>query len=514
MPRGRAFQVNAKHTRIFAERKAQIEARLDPAYQPFTSRPVLGRASTRFEVSRRVHAVGCGGLASVHAIVSSIGLAESINRSLTVFKMPRPYFESDHVLNLAYNLLAGGRSIEDLENLRNDEGYLDLLGAQRIPDPTTAGDFCRRFGPEQIEALQEAINDGRVEVWKRQRKVSKAVATIDADGTIAPTLGVCKEGADFSYKGEYGYAPLVVSLAQTGEVLYVRNRSGNRPSHDGCIPYLDRAIALVRRGGFQSVRLRGDTDFSLTTHFDRWTNDGVEFVFGMDAHPGLVELAETLPEAVWKPMKRRPKCPRPKTKRRTRPANVKAERVKARRFKTLRLDHEHVTEIEYTPRKAKRTYRLVLLRKNISVEQGEDRLFDEIRYFFYITNLPASRLATRKVVQESNARCNQENVIEQLKNGVGAMRMPTNTLESNWTYMVIACLAWNLKAWYGLLHPDTRVGRAILKMKFSTFVAKLMQVVCQVLNQARRIVLRILNTSRWAQAAMALHDHARRRCWG
>ena len=193
---------------------------------------------------------------------------------------------------------------------------------------------------------------------------------------------------------------------------------------------------------------------------------------------------------------------------------MKDELVKARGYKRLRLNFEHVTEVEYTPAKAKGTYRLIILRKNISVEQGEDCLFDEIRYFFYITNIPAFDLPTRKVVQEANARCNQENLIEQLKNGVGAMRMPTNTLESNWTYMVIACLAWNLKAWSGLLHPDVRVGRAILRMKFSTFVAKLMHVVCQVLRQARGVVLRVLNTSRWARAAMELHDHARRRCWG
>jgi len=90
----------------------------------------------------------------------------------------------------------------------------------------------------------------------------------------------------------------------------------------------------------------------------------------------------------------------------------------------------------------------------------------------------------RKVVHEANARCNQENLIEQLKNGVGAMRMPTNTLESNWTYMVIACLAWNLNARFGLRHPDAQVGRAILRMKFSTFVTQLMHVLCQVLKQA------------------------------
>jgi hypothetical protein len=505
--------VNAEDNRILEERKAEIEARLDPSYQPQSTRPVIGGASTRFEVSGRVQAIHCGGLASIHAMVGSIDLAAAIDARVSVFKRHWPYLESDHVLNLSYNLLAGGRCIEDLEHLRNDPAYLDMLGAQRIPDPTTAGDFCRRLGVHQIEALQDAINDVRLTIWKWQRKVSKTRATIDLDGTIAPTWGECKEGADFSYKGDYGYAPLIVSLAETGEVLYVRNRPGNRPSHDGCIPYIDRGVDLVRRGGFQSVRLRGDTDFSLTAHFDRWTEDNVEFVFGMDAHRSLVARADALAESCWIPLKRPRKHPLPKTGPRTRPENVKDKVVKARGFKRLRLTCEHVTEVEYTPKKAKGTYRLVILRKNISVEQGDDRLFDEIRYFFYITNIPATTLPMRKVVQEANARCNQENLIEQLKNGVGAMRMPTNTLESNWTYMVIACLAWNLKAWFGLRHPKASVGRAILRMKFSTFIAELMHVVCQVLTQARGVVLRILNTSRWARAVMELHDHARRRCW-
>jgi len=505
--------VKEKDNRILEERKAAIEARLDPEYQPQSERPVLGRTTTRFEVSGRVQAVASGGLAAIHSMVRSIGLVDAIDLRVSVFKRHWPYFESDHVLNLAYNLMAGGRCIEDLELLRNDPGYLDMLGAQRIPDPTTAGDFCRRFGDLQIEALQDAINDVRLKIWKRQRKVSKTRATIDLDGTIAPTCGECKEGADFSYKGDYGYAPLIVSLAETGEVLYVHNRSGNRPSHEGCIPYIDRSVDLVRRGGFKNVRLRGDTDFSLTANFDRWTENNVEFVFGMDAHRSLVSYADALGEVCWIPLKRPRKRPRPKTRPRRRPENVKDKVVKARGFKKFRLACEHVTEVEYTPTKAKRAYRLIILRKNISVEQGEDRLFDEIRYFFYITNIPAKSLPMRKVVQESNARCNQENLIEQLKNGVGAMRMPTNTLESNWTYMAIACLAWNLKAWFGLRHPNVSVGRAILRMKFPTFIAKLMLVVCQVLTQARGVVLRILNTSRWARALMELHDHTRRRCW-
>ena len=505
--------MNENHRRILQERKSEIQERLDPNYQPFTYSPVISGANTQYDISSRMKAVICGGLGAIHRMVQAIGLASAINTRLHLFKMTRPYFESDHVLNLAYNILAGGRCIDDLELLRNDPSYLDMLGAQRIPDPTTAGDFCRRFEVSDIEDLQDGINDVRVQIWKRQRKIPKTRATLDVDGTIASTYGECKQGADFSYKGIYGYAPAVITLAETNEVIFCLNRSGSRPSHEGCVPYMDRAIELVRCGGFKTVRIRGDTDFSLTTHFDRWTEDRVEFVFGMDANRSFVAKAESLDEDCWTPLKRRPKRPPPKTGKRRRPGNWKDAIIKVREFKSLRLHHEHVTEIEYTPTKAKGKYRLIIVRKNISVEQGENWLCDEIRYFFYVTNVPKYILPARKVVQEANARCNQENVIEQLKNGVSAMRMPVNTLNANWAYMVMTCLAWNLKAWAGLLHPDVSTGRAILCMEFRAFLNDMMHVVCQVLKEARTVVLRILNTSRWAGAVMELHDHVRRLRW-
>jgi hypothetical protein len=58
------------------------------------------------------------------------------------------------------------------------------------------------------------------------------MARIDMDGTLVTTGGACKAGIDINYKGEWGYHPLVVSLANTGEALSLVNRSGNRPSHD------------------------------------------------------------------------------------------------------------------------------------------------------------------------------------------------------------------------------------------------------------------------------------------
>ena len=199
----------------------------------------------------RTRAVGHAGIGAVHLLARKVGLIDALDRDLRLLKVHLPYHESDHVLNLAYNALCGGDCLQDLELLRNDEAYLDALGASRIPDPTTAGDFCRRFeSAGQVLTLMESINRVRVGVWKEQDRGFFERAVIDADGTIAPTGGQCKAGMDISYDGQWGYHPLIVSLANTKEPLYIFNRSGNRPSHEDAAQYLDRAIDLCRQAGF------------------------------------------------------------------------------------------------------------------------------------------------------------------------------------------------------------------------------------------------------------------------
>jgi hypothetical protein len=114
------------------------------------------------------------------------------------------------------------------------------LGARRLPDPTTSGDFTRRFEEADIASLMEITNTIRQRVWRQQPKGFLQEAFIDTDGTIAPTLGECKGGMSLSYKGIWGYAPLLVSLANTNEVLYLVNRPGNVASHEGCVPWINR----------------------------------------------------------------------------------------------------------------------------------------------------------------------------------------------------------------------------------------------------------------------------------
>ena len=345
--------------------------------------PTLGGSPIRYEMPERLTGIVQGGIGLMTQLVKYLGLAEAIDEHVDVLKRHQPYHESDHVLTMAYNIVVGGRCVEDLKTRRQDVGFLDALGAERIPDATTAGDFLRRFDEDSVLDLMEASNQARQRAWRSLPKASRKLALIDVDGTIVPTLGEKKEGADFSYKGTWGYGPLVTTMANTQEVLYVVNRSASRPSHDGAATWLDKTVALVLEGGFERARLRGDTDFSLTANFDRWSEAGVEFVFGIDAHQSFVQRAKALPVQRWRRLRRRKRSAVVESAPpRVLGRNFRDEKVLERGFKNYRLKEEHYAELPYKPSKSCRSYRMVVVRKRINVFQGQLQLEDEIRYHF------------------------------------------------------------------------------------------------------------------------------------
>jgi hypothetical protein len=289
--------------------------------------------------------------------------------------------------------------------------------------------------------------------------------------------------------------------------LSVLNRSGNRPSHEGAAEEVNRALRVCLEGGFRQVLLRGDTDFSQTKHLDRWSADPrVKFIFGLDQTAAKHVLADDLPASAWQPL-HRPARYEVKTQPRHKPARVKEQIVRERAFENKRLVSEEVAEMPYRPTACKNTYRLIVVRKNLSIEKGEQRLFDDYVYFYYLTNDQTSSPAT--IVFEANQRCNQENLNAQLKGGVRALTAPVDNLESNWAYMVMTALAWNLKAWFALW-PTAGLGRhierhqrekqTILGMEFKTFINAFLHVPCQIVNAGRRLIYRVLSWNPWQRS--------------
>jgi len=496
----RRAEQKRKRRQELQKRGRRIKRRLAVAGDSEDSgRPVMTMQRVSYEIGERTRAIAHGGIGAVHQLAVRSGLVERIDAGLHLLKLHRPYHESDHVLNIAYNALCGGERLEDIELRRNDEAFLDGLGAAAIPDPTTAGDFCRRFEQFHIDVLMDIINETRLEVWKRQGPAfTSSTARIDSDGTMVTTTGECKEGMAMSHKGEWGYQPLLVSLANTAEPLFIANRSGNRPSYEGAVRYMDKAIVLCRRAGFVDILLRGDTDFSRTTEFDRWDDEGVRFVFGYDAFKNLKAWANGMPPEVYRHLARRADKVFAEREQRARQPRVKEQIVREKGYRNIKLRSAEIAEFDYKPTACKRAYRMVVVRKNLSIEKGDQPLYDEVRYFFYVTN--DRKLTAEEVVREANQRCNQENLIAQLKNGVRALHAPVNTLNANWAYMVMTSLAWSLKAWMALWLPisprwaDKHQAErdAWLRMEFRTFRNAVIEMPTQILRTGRGLVYRLL----------------------
>ncbi len=479
--------------------KRRIQRRLDRTDLRGCSEPIMTACNLHYEIADRTRGIASGGIGLMHALARRLGLIDALDRRLELLKIHLPYHESDHVLALAYLPLCGGTCLQDLELLRHDEVLLDALGARRLPDPTTAGDFCRRFSPDGIQTLLDVINDTRLKVWADQPPTFFEQARLDMDGFLVETTGQCKRGMDIGYDGTWGYHACVLTLANTGEVLSIVNRPGNRPSHEGAATLVDQATAVCFRGGFRRVLPRGDTKFSQSEHLDRWDDDPrVRFIFGFEALANLKAIAEALPDRAWRPLQR-PARYEVKTAPRRRPDNVKEAVVVARQFENRRLRSEEVAEFNYRPTACRKTHRMVVVKKNISVEKGEKLLFDRVVYFFYITNEWVDE--AEEIVFSANDRCDQENVLAQLGGGVRALHAPVDNLESNWAFMVMTALAWNLKAWWALMLPELpgryqekrrAEKRWVLRLEFKTFVNAFVRLPCQIVRGGRKLIYRLL----------------------
>lgn len=474
----------------------------EPRPSRYSPKPVFTHPSIRIEIDERSNATPYGGLALYHTLVGQLGLPNDLRRELMLLKVPLPYWESDHVLTHVYNLLCGGTCIEDIANLQNSEAVKRMLGTDVIPDPTTAGDFLRRFKEGDLEGFQRAIDAARVRVWKKMPRELRERATIDLDSHVREMSGDCKQGADFSYTGKWSYHPLLAKLAETGECLRSVNRPGNKTSADGAEKMLRESLQLTR-GYFKERIWRGDTAFYECRLINLTEEEQAYFVVCVDAMPNVVGLAQKLPEAAWKPMKwDSEKKVIPKEKQRRKRINYRNLKAKEREYKNIEPQEQGVAEFEYQPTDCKKPYRMIVRRVKIRETKGQQLLFEGYRYYFMLTNL--WRGSAERIVRFGYKRSDIENDIEQMENGIEAMKMPTGELLANGAFLMMGQLAWNLKAWSALLllPKETRVW------EWKRFRYALIYIGAKVIRQGRRIVAKISHAHRYAEAMFRAMNRA------
>jgi hypothetical protein len=413
------------------------------------------------QVQERGEITPYGGLALAHDLVMRLGIDHDLNDSLLLLRLHLPYFESDHILTHVYNQYVGGFCIEDIAHLQHSDAVKHLTGACRIPDPTTAGDFLRRFDPSNLRAFQQVIDRAREKVWRQMPNDRKHVATIDMDSTIKEVYGECKQGADFSYTGKWSYHPLLLTLAETNELLRTLNRPGNLTSADGAADALQEVIPMVRRH-FAKVYVRGDSAFYQKDIIAQCVRNHVGFALVMDSCPRLIEMAENLPESAWKPFsahadQRNARAASKKTPRRKR-ERARRRKARERGYKTLATTGQWVAEFNYTISPGLEelgvigsTFRVVVKRQLVQTTEGQKRLYEDYVYRFIITSIPRCEMNATEVLCFAYGRCDQENIIEQAKNGIAALRMPTGELLANAAFLMAGQLAWCLRAWLSLL---------------------------------------------------------------
>jgi hypothetical protein len=436
-----------------------------------------------------------GGLSLAARLVSRVRLPQAIDGALSLLRAHRPFTEADHVLTHAYNLYIGGTCIEDIAHLQTSEPVRRLLGAGRIPDPTTAGDFLRRFGAEDLRALDTAIDEAQVRAWKLAHgKRKRAVALVDMDSHVHAVYGHQKEGTDFTYKGTFGYHPLAITLAGTQECLRLVNRPGNVTSADGAAGLLHDVFPMLKKH-FQRVVVRGDSAFARQEIYEACEAHGQDFAIVSPAHRNFDEIAESLPEKSWKRFRADSGCRARRTPtRRKRGRNVRRRTARARGKRDLKLERQWLAEVEYRPARSQRSYRLVIRRQRIE-ESNQGELFETWRYRFVISNM-SKRHSAEDVVKLTYQRCDQENIIEQLQNGVAAMAMPTGGFLANGAYLICARVAHNLKSWLAQI----ALPKESVRWEWKRFRQSFVIIAARVVRHAGGVMVRIARSHRFADA--------------
>lgn len=412
------------------------------------NQPVFTDPPVEVKENKQAPLTNYSGIALVRNLINRLGIPRLINERVKVLKRHRPYHESDHILTQVYNFLTGGEVLNDIERLQEDEALQRLLGTERIPDPTTAGDFLVRFGNEKLETFREVLDEVQETAFGLLNKKQREVATIDGDSSIHEVYGEKKEGADYAYNNVYSYNALYITLAETGDVLHQDLREGNTYSSNGTAERLPGIIERLKRW-FRRLLYRGDSAFYSKEIVSILDEADVEFFITADQTQALMRKVLALDENAWKSFRHKKigSGKRKRTKKRKKRPSNKKKIAKKRNKKIREKGKVEIASFFYQPSGWEKPYRFVVKRTEIWEEENQlyfDERLCKYAYYIVVTNSTAS---DSRVMNIAQGRGNQENLIKDFKYGLGLDHIPTGFLNANKMHFLIASLAWNIKTW-------------------------------------------------------------------
>jgi hypothetical protein len=450
--------------------------------QPVFTNPVI-----KIDENKRAPLCTTGGITLIRNLAMKLNIADKINEGIKILKKHKPYHESDHIFNFLYNFLTGGDAIRDIEKRQGDVAFLKMIGADSIPDPTTAGDFLFRFNEENINNFQSIIDRVQDDAFSLLHERKRKVATIDADSSIHQVYGEKKEGADFAYDKTYSYNAYYMTLMETGDILYQDLREGNTYSSEGTVRILPGVIDRVKKN-FSRILFRGDSAFYSKEIVNICDDKKVDFSIVADQTKPLMNKVMNIPKEEWYPfIPQRNRCKKNVKEREKRRNN---KMIILRKYKKVskRKGPQEISSFYYKPTGWSKEYRFVVKRTEIIDKQNQLYLDEDLCKYTYHIIVTNSERKERNVIKIAQGRGNQENYIKDFKDGLGLSHIPTGFFNANKIYFKIAALAWNLKTW--LLNLIQSGSGAIIR--FKRFLVDWIFKACTVADNGKnRIVIRM-----------------------
>jgi hypothetical protein len=390
------------------------------------------------------------GVVLLQDFAQGLGVAQVLDEELQVKTRERGYAESEAVSSLVYNTILGGTCLSDLEVLRGDQGTQELLGAEGILAPTTAGEFLRKFDLGDVGDLQRV--NLRLQARVRPHQTA-TTCTIDLDSSIYEQASTHKEGSTKAYNGEVGYHPLFALWAEEGELLFSHLRRGSAHTVRNAVWFLRQTHKRLPAGA--TLKLRADSGFYSHAVVEWCEAEGVTFTITADHTEPVLQAIAALPDRRWRPLPE--------------------------------YDLAEVAELRYQPTGWERPYRYVVKRELAEKKTGD--LYWQ--YHILVTNTEGEPAATVMVWHLQHA--DMENAIKEHKSGFGLEKLPTQKFHANWAYLLMGQLAFNLVAWFKRLVLPPAYHRTTIK----TIRHHLLNLAGKIVHTARRVFLIISQCYRY-----------------